>query len=281
MNIAFIREVGLLQFIRRKAVRQYYKRIAKRDHAMLLPTGESMNLPISDLFATEAFITNGNVDWGSEALLFSLLEKKGAFFDIGSHIGYYALYMLPRITAVYAFEPDPKVRVLLESNVAGKPKIHVLPVAAGAKPGRARFTLEPDSAISHFAGEYDDPAKIITIDVVTLDNFVRTRGLTVEAIKIDVEGHDTEVIQGALNVLNDQQPIVLTEAIPDAALFALTRKVGYRVFAYVSKARSPKKSFAELLSSHPIPGRTKMLFLVPRRLAEKFESLLTQPVPSP
>jgi len=275
MNIAFIREVGLLKFLRRKALRQCYEGVLKRDHGMLLPTGEWMNLPIGDLFASEAYITNGDVDWGSERLLFSLLTKRGAFFDIGAHIGYYSLYMLPRATEVYAFEPDPKARVLLDNNVGSNPKIHVLPLAAGAKPGRARFTLEPDSAISHFANEYDDPAKIIAIDVVTLDNFVRTRGITVEAIKIDVEGHDTEVIQGALNVLNDQHPIVLTEAKPEAALFALTRKVGYRVFAFVMKGQTPRKLFAELVPDKPIPGLTKMLFLVPPPLAKRFESLVS------
>ena len=263
MNIVFIREVGLFRFIRRKAVRQFYKRILKRDHRMRLPTGEWMSLPIADLFASEAYITNGDVDWGSERLLFSLLNNQGAFLDIGAHIGYYSLYMLPRATQVYAFEPDPNVRVLLENNVAQKSKIQVLPCAAGATQGRARFTLEADSAISHLAGENDNPANIITIDVVTLDSFVRTRGLTVEAIKIDVEGHDTEVIQGALHLLNDQQPIVLTEAVPSAALFALTLKVGYRVFAYVRHGRSPRKFFAELLPSQPIPGATKMLFLAP------------------
>lgn len=270
MNTAFIREVGLLQFIRRKFVRQYYKRILKRDHAMLLPTGEWMNLPISDRFATEAFITNGNVDWGSEALLFSLLTGSGAFLDVGSHIGYYALYMLPRAAEVYAFEPDPKVRVLLEQNVKGKSKIQVLPWAVGATPGRARFTLEADSAVSHFAGEYDNPASIITVDVITLDNFANTRGTTVEAIKIDVEGHDTAVIQGALNLMYQQQPIVLTEAQPDATLFALTRKVNYRVFAFVAHPKTRHRHLAELLPDHPIPGETKMLFLVPPRLSNAF-----------
>jgi len=271
MNLVFIREVGLFRFLRRKAVRQFYKRILRRDHAMRLPTGERMNLPITDLFASEAYITNGNVDWGSERLLFGLLNSRGAFLDIGAHIGYYSLYMLPRATEVYAFEPDPRVRELLEANVSHRPKIQVIPSAVGATPGRARFTLESDSAISHLAGEHDDQSKLIDVEVVTVDSFVQSRGLKVEGIKIDVEGHDTEVIQGALQVLKDQQPLVLTEAKPDQALFALTQQADYRVFAYVMNPPNPKKSFKELLLSHPTPGTTKMLFLVPPRLAQTFE----------
>ena len=261
INIAFIREVGLFRFLRRKAVRQFYKRILRRDHTMRLPTGERMNLPISDLFASEAYITNGNVDWGSERLLFSLLTNRGVFLDIGAHIGYYSLYMLPRATEVYAFEPDPCVRQLLEANVGHNPKIKVIPWAVGATQGCARFTLEGDSAVSHLATEGDSQSKLIDVEVVTIDSFIRARGLTVEAIKIDVEGHDTEVIQGALKVLSDQQPLVLTEAKPDPALFALTNQVAYRVFAYVANPRNPKKSLAELLPNppHPRPNQNALL----------------------
>jgi len=273
MNLVFIREVGPLNVIRRNAVRQFYKRILRRDHAMRLPTGEWMNLPINDLFASEAYITNGNVDWGSERLLSGLLSGRGAFLDIGAHIGYYSLYMLPRVTEVYAFEPDPRVRQLLEANVSNRPKITVIPSAVGSTPGRARFTLEGDSAISHLADEHDDVTKLIHVEVVTVDSFVQTRGLTVEAIKIDVEGHDTEVIQGALKVLSEQQPLVLTEAKPDPALFALSRQVGYRVFAYIMNPPNPKKRFTEILPASPIPGVTKMLFLVPPRVAQTFEEL--------
>jgi FkbM family methyltransferase len=273
---AFIKEVGPLRWLWRTAIRQYYKRIARRDHTMRLPTGEWMTLPISDRFATEAFITQGDVDWGSEALLVSMLNREGVFLDVGAHIGYYSLYVLPRVLEVYSFEPDPRVRVLLEKNVSGRPNISVLPWAVGARQGRARFTLEEHSEVSHLSAEGEESSKQVVVEVITIDEFVRLGGLPVEAIKIDVEGHDTEVIKGALNVLAEQQPLVLTEARPDAVLFALTGRVEYRVFAYVRQPKTRKKWLAELFSNLPIPGETKMLFLVPERLAEKFAKLSSQ-----
>jgi len=237
---------------------------------MRLPTGEWMNLPIQDHFASEAFITNGDVDWGSEALLASLLNRKGALLDVGAHIGYYSLYMLPRVLSVYSFEPDPRVCVLLEDNVGGKNNVTVIPWAVGATKGRARFTLERDAEVSHLSADGEDAANQIVVDVVTIDEFVRSRALIVEAIKIDVEGHDTEVIQGALGVLKEQQPLVLTEARPDARLFELAHVVAYRVFAFVRHPRTRKKWMAELFADHAVPGDTKMLFLVPERLADEF-----------
>jgi FkbM family methyltransferase len=273
IRTAFIKEVGLFRWVGRTAIRQYYKRIARHDHAMQLPTGEWMTLPIADHFASEAFITQGDVDWGSESLLFSLLEHQGAFLDVGAHIGYYSLYVLPRVLEVYAFEPDPRVRAMLEKNVGGKGNIEVSECAVGATQGKAHFTLEHHSETSHLSKDSNQHDNQVLVDVVTIDAFVGSRGLTVEAIKIDVEGHDTEVIEGALGVLQQQQPLVLTEARPDPVLFELTSRVAYRVFAYVRHPRTRRKWFAELFANAPIPGETKMLFLVPDRLVERLLQL--------
>lgn len=270
INRAFIKEVGLLRWLRRTAIRQYYKRVVRRDHAMRLPTGEWLTLPIADRFASEAFITQGDVDWGSEALMFSLLNREGVFLDVGAHIGYYTLYMLPRVLGVYSFEPDPRVRGLLEKNVTDRQNVSVLPLAVGARQGRARFTMEKDSEVSHLSAEGDEAGNQIVVDIVTIDEFVRLGGLPVEAIKIDVEGHDTEVIEGALHVMAEQQPLVLSEARPGAVLFDLASRVDYRVFAFVRHGKTRKKWLAELQSDLPVPGETKMLFLVPQRLWTEF-----------
>jgi hypothetical protein len=77
-------------------------------------------------------------------------------------------------------------------------------------------------------------------------------------------------------VLEQQQPLVLTEARPDTVLFNLTRRAAYRVFAYVRHPRTRKKRFAELSPHLPIPGETKMLFLVPDRLSQEFIRLSRQ-----
>jgi len=273
IDIAFIREVGPLRWAKRTAVRQFYKRILHYDHWMQLPTGEWLLLPIVDHFAGEAFITGGEADWGSAALMFSLLQGKGALLDVGAHIGYYSLYMMPRVTEIYAFEPDSRMRELLEMNLSGRPNVMVIPWAAGERPGRARFTMGRGAETSHMTREGDDPGNQTTVDVVTLDTFVRKRGLQIEAIKIAVEGYDTEVIAGGLFMIAAQEPLVLTEARPDARLFAMMAKIGYRVFAFVRNRLTRNKRLVELFADRPVPGETKMLFLVPGRLWGEFERL--------
>jgi len=264
MNTAFIKEVGPLRWAYRTFLRQFYKRVLRHDHQMRLPTGELITLPISDHSATETFITNANIDWGTEELLASLLQRKGAFLDVGAHIGYYSLYMLPRVTAVYAFEPDPRVRVFLEKNLSGKPNAEVLPIAVSFAPGKARFTLEGNTDVSHLSKDNEQSSNQIEVDVTTLDAFVASRNLAVEAIKIDAEGFDTEILQGSLSLLTQQRPLVVTEASPDDVLFALTAQVKYRVFAFIRHPVTRHRSFVELLEKAAIPGETKMLFLVPQ-----------------
>jgi FkbM family methyltransferase len=238
---------------------------------MRLPSGESITLPIASHFATEAFVTRADVDWGSEKLLYSLLSGKGIFLDIGANIGYYSLYVLPKVSTLFCFEPDPRVRVFLERNVAQKPNIQIIQCAVGATPGKALFTLETDTEISHLSAKGEKGKNQIEVDVTTVDSFVASRMLSVEAIKIDVEGHDIEVIAGSLVVLSEQKPIVLTEARPEKLLFELMQKVHYSVFAYVRHPRTRAKSFVELFPNTRIPGDTKMLFLTSKHTVEEIK----------
>jgi FkbM family methyltransferase len=270
LNIEFIREVGPFQWAFRTAIRQFYKRVLKRDQEMRLPTGEWITLPVDSHFASEAFITRANVDWGSERLLYSLLGKnQGVFLDVGANIGYYSLYIIPSVTAAYSFEPDPRVRLSLERNVRSKPNIEVIPCAVGAVHGKTQFVLAQSAEVSHVSKIGESSESQIEVKITTIDAFVALRSLKVTAIKIDVEGNDSEVIAGALAVLMQQRPLVLTEATPDAQLFMLARKVGYHVFAYVRHHKTRARSFVELVPEAPTPGVTKMLFLVPPVLVEE------------
>lgn len=253
MNTEFIKEVGPLKWATRTAIRQFYKRVIRRDHWMRLPTGKRLSLPFHSHFASEAYVTKANVDWGSEKLLYALLPGNGAFLDVGAHIGYYALYMLPRVDEVYCFEPDTRILEALRRNARRYNFVHVIPAAAGATNGKARFAMESSIETSHLSDTGTE------IDVVTLDAFVQSKRLRrVTAIKTDAEGHDLEVLQGAVGVLREHRSIVLTEAKPESALFDLMETIGYAVFGYAHDGRKPV--FMEIKRGSIAP--TKMLFLV-------------------
>lgn len=221
INSEFIREVGPLNWIWRTFCRQSSKRVLRIDNAIALPTGLRMRLPKTSKFATEVFVTRSNVDWGSEELFAKHLDAAGVVLDVGANIGYYSLYVLPRVCAVHAFEPDPRALAVLKSNLAGHPNAHVHALAIGSRTGKSQFALEQNSEISHvtsFAIQTGNEA--IEVDVTTIDRFTEENDLNVTGIKIDVEGADLDVIEGALETLKSQFPLVLTETKPDKACSA-------------------------------------------------------------
>lgn len=275
INTEFVKEVGTFTWLRRTLLRQFSKRILRKDNTLVLPTGLSMRLPRTSKFASEVFITGSNVDWGSEELFANYLDVSGVFLDIGANIGYYSLYVLPRVSAVHAFEPDPRALAVLRSNAADHPNAHVHSLAVGKCAGKSFFILESNTEVSHLA----DPSTQCSeqsneIDVTTIDDFVAERNLRITGIKIDVEGSDLDVIEGGLTTLRSQSPLVLTETKPDERLFTLVRPLGYKVFAFT---KHPKAAQFRLQAiDHEGNFQTKMLFLVPMRLQATFENLASE-----
>lgn len=231
---------------------------------MRLPNGDWITLPRASRFGTEVFITDANVDWGSEKLLNSLISAGGVFLDVGANIGYYSLYVKPKVTFVYSFEPDPRSLGGLAQNAGSN--MEIIPCAVGAVEGKSHFVLGFDPELSHLSADKGGENEI-EVEVITLDAFVASRRLKVSAIKIDVEGYDRQVLEGGVTTLMEQKPIVLAECFPDAELFKLMTNLCYRVFAYVRQPETRKISFVELLDGVQTQGETKMLFLIPNHRA--------------
>lgn len=68
--------------------------------------------------ASEVIYTNANMDWGAEQLFVERLNTDGTFIDVGAHVGYYSLYVAPRVGKIYAFEPDVQSFGALSQNLA-------------------------------------------------------------------------------------------------------------------------------------------------------------------
>jgi FkbM family methyltransferase len=273
MNWEFVREVGLGNFVRRKLARQFCKRILRRDNSLRLANGFRFPLPRNNKFATEAYITRGNVDWGAEELLRQMIEPGGDFLDVGAHIGYYSAVIHDLCRSVHAFEPDPRNLALLTKACARLPNVTVVPMAVGDRIGWADFVLADTSAVSHLAasegggGENDRREKV---PLVTVDEYCRLNPLKVTGIKIDVEGSDLSVISGARGTFARDQPLALAEIEWSPALPEVLAPLGYSTFATVRNKVSRKAIFRRIDSVLPPDQTTKMLFLVPHRLIDRF-----------
>lgn len=265
VNWPYAREVGLCRFFARTAARQFVKRVLRRDLTVSLPTGLRLDLPRENQAASEVYVKSCRLDWGSDALLARHLGRGGWFIDVGANIGYYSLYMAPLVRRVIAVEPDRRNWPALERNAARATNVTVVRAAASARAGTGFLWTGGNSAIGHLAAD-GQPTDITTVDLLAA-------GDTVTGIKIDVEGHDFDVLRGAEATLRRDHPLVLTEFTASegnrpAALFALIDRLGYRAYGYVD---ATGRHFMRLAPD--TVRRAAMVFLVPPRLQPEFDRL--------
>ena len=134
--------------------------------------------------------------------------------EIGSHHGYTTM-MLSRWVGdhgkVYALEPIPdNVRVLkrnIELNAVEN--IKVVPVAVGPLAGK--ITLLDETNGSVVSGRHLKRA--VEVDVVTVDDFCAAEGFVPDLVKMDVEGFELKILEGAAGVLQ-RRPALHIEIHP-------------------------------------------------------------------
>lgn len=126
------------------------------------------------------------------------LHPGDLFVDVGANIGLYTLWALEQGAHAISLEPDmdacSRLREHLELNNG---TADVLQAAAGAAPGRVAMTSDRDSAnhlLLDVAGD---------VEMVTIDDLVGAA--TVAGMKVDVEGAERLVLDGAARALKDRR----------------------------------------------------------------------------
>jgi FkbM family methyltransferase len=123
--------------------------------------------------------------------------------DIGAHVGLWSKALVQRFSRVVAFEPLPQLRACLERNVMSD-RLQVVPMALGNDHGCVAFDYnEAHTGETHVAA-----GKRGLIPLGKLDDF-KLEGI--DYVKIDVEGFELSVLQGAEATLRANQPIIIVE----------------------------------------------------------------------
>ncbi len=130
-------------------------------------------------------------------------------FDVGGNVGYFSMllaHLAPR-GAIHVFEPIPLNAALIAANreLNGFAHIAINACAVGDEAQTLSFTVSTDSAYSslHDVGRSLALATI-PVQMITLDDYVKQHGIPrVDILKIDVEGAEALVLQGAAQLLGD------------------------------------------------------------------------------
>jgi FkbM family methyltransferase len=167
----------------------------------------------------------GTPDLDDIAAYCELLNPGDVYIDVGANIGWNVVFAAKLVGAtghVYAFEPDPDNYALLLENIELNQLTNVTAVKLAVS-DRA-YQTKMYKSWTNFGDHIVDPARIdhpevhsTTVDVecVTLDDYLANQDLSqLKLIKIDVQGHDLRVIQGAGQILAQHDPAIIIEYCP-------------------------------------------------------------------
>lgn len=163
---------------------------------------------------------------GYEEVQIDLFERLAATsrvaFDVGANIGVYTCVGASRLPAggrMVAFEPAPdNVRHLTENITMNglDERATVMAGAVGAEDGEVTIYLS--RKIGHHSAASANAhgsQRGVSVPLVTLDSYVRSMGLEPpDIIKIDAQGYDGFVLQGADDIVKNARPTLFVEYAP-------------------------------------------------------------------
>jgi FkbM family methyltransferase len=179
--------------------------------------GARVELDLRDRIQGTTFLTR-DYEPALVRFLASKLTMGGVFVDVGAHVGLVSLAVASRCRAeveVHAFEPDPENAAGFRRNIELNPALDVVlnRVALGASAGSAllRRVSEQERACAAVVDQAnrsitDDHgrADLLAIETTTLARYAEQRGISViEVLKVDVEGNEPLVLEGADPLLQD------------------------------------------------------------------------------
>lgn len=178
--------------------------------------------------ATAYWYAASGIEKRTMAIVEALLDDGDVFVDCGANIGVFtvaaAMCVGPR-GRVIAFEPDPRSRTVLEENLRRhrvRERVEVRAEAVGRSRGRRRFLQYSNDTVSGFgtAPPTFEPGVVEAadeVDVFPLGDVVEG---PVSIIKIDVEGFEPDVLNGAEAVLERSRDVALIVELNPTSLQA-------------------------------------------------------------
>lgn len=138
--------------------------------------------------------------------------------DVGSHVGLWSMQMTKRFRRVDAFEPVDSVRECFNRNLGEDERAVVHAVALGSHDGAVAMRYCPEGSGNSFVSmetsiPYEESSRAqFPFRLTTLDSFGWFE--EIDFIKIDCEGYEHLVIEGARETLERCRPCIIVEQKP-------------------------------------------------------------------
>ncbi len=172
--------------------------------------------------------------------------------DIGANSGIYSLVAraVNQESEIYAFEPVKRTAEIFQKNISINDfkHVHLYKKAVSNKSGESIFfDINTESQYSASLSEKmltNNPDRITyKVQVVAIDEMKEFENKKVDLIKLDVEMHEPEAVEGMIKVLKRDHPILLIEILTDEIAEKIQRQLSGLDYLYfnIDEINSPKR----------------------------------------
>ena len=135
--------------------------------------------------------------------------------DVGANIGYYTILLADKVGKtgkVYAFEPDKLNFEILKKNIEANnlKNVEIINAAVGSNAGKLKLHKSKENLGDHKL--YGEDKEIEEVKIIKLDDYFKN--IKIDLMKIDTQGWEPEVIEGAKNIISKNKPIMFLEYSP-------------------------------------------------------------------
>lgn len=175
------------------------------------------------------------------SLILRQTKKGNTIIDVGANIGYYTVLLADKVGntgKIYAFEPDKINFEILKKNVEANnlKNVEIINAAVGSKAGKLKLHKSKENLGDHklyktplgsAASPLDERE---TVKIIKLDDYIKE---PIDLMKIDTQGWEPEVIEGAKKIISKNKPIMFLEYSP--ASYQIAKLDGQKMMRNLSK----------------------------------------------
>jgi FkbM family methyltransferase len=210
----------------------------------------------NDIYMGQSFLKYGECSEHEVELLLKYIERPGEVIEVGANMGVHTVPLARQLArrgrSMMVFEPQRVVFQQLCANLAlnGLMNVRAFQAACGKERGEVSFPA-PDYRRQGNFGRVamallpaplteTDRAETVTVPCHALDELVPAAHVAL--IKIDVEGFERQVLEGARGIMVRSRPVLYVENDRPAQSRALTEWLfaqGYRLWWHITRAYNP------------------------------------------
>lgn len=221
------------------------------DRPYVIPFAQTLKILTPKAGSGAAIYFQGFSEPDTADFLLRFLRPGMTIVDIGAHIGEYTLLAAKAVGTrgqVHAFEPQTHLFPILHESVQinGFAQVKLNCSAVSDRLGEVEFQVLDEPTLSSIRKQVmpNRAAKFVSVPCTTLDTYWQDRQQKIDLIKVDVEGAEKFVFQGATQLLKlppQQAPIWIFEYAPNSyadfgyqadEILQLLKQHGYEILQY-------------------------------------------------